>query len=341
MRKRLRNIMNNSLVCLLSLSFVVCSVCGCGRIKEEKHPHEELTELTMVLDWTPNTVHSGLYVALKKGYFEKEGLDVTVVEPPEDGATDMVASGEAEFGIGFQDELAENFSNDNQLPVAAVAALLQHNQTGFISEAINHIETPANIPEHTLAISDEALEQMIVRFLVDQAGGDFSLVKLESTYIDDVAKTLRNGVHVVLGNYGWDCIACERKGMKINYIALRDLNEVFDYYGPLLIANSDFLTEKPDMAKAFLKAVRQGYQDAVMNPMEASKILLEQVPDLDKGLVESSQRYMSQQYIDDSMEFGVIDAERWNRFYNWINQIGLYQSPIPDGIGFTNEFLEE
>lgn len=327
--------------CLLLFCLILCSNSGCSKIKEEKRPNEDLTEITMVLDGTPNTAHSGLYVAMKKGYFEKEGLDVTVVEPPEDGAASMVAAGEAEFGIGYQNELAENFSSDAQLPVAAVATLLQHNQIGFISLMRHDINTPANIPDHMVAVSDDVIEQTIIRTLIEQGGGDFSLVKMEETYIDDVAKTLRSGPQVVLGNYGWDGIACERQGMEIHYMAWRDLNEIFDYYGPLLLANTEFLTEQPDMAKGFVNAVRQGYQDAVMNPGEAADLLLEQVPDLDEGLVDSSQRYMSQQYTADSMAFGVIDEERWNRFYNWINEMGFYQTPIPEGIGFTNEYLEE
>ena len=53
----------------------------------------------MVLDWTPNTNHTGLYVAEQKGYFADEGLEVEIVLPPDDGATDMVVSGNAEFGI--------------------------------------------------------------------------------------------------------------------------------------------------------------------------------------------------------------------------------------------------
>lgn len=324
------------------LCFAVSAlISGCGGMKEEKHPGKNLTEITMVLDWTPNTEHSGLYVALKKGYFEKEGLDVTVVEPPEDGAVSMVAAGEAEFGIGYQDELAENFSSDNQLPVAAVAALLQHNQIGFISQTLYGIDSPGKIQDHVMAVSDDVIEQTIIRTLIEQEGGDFSRVKMEETYVDDVAKTLHSGIQVVLGTYGLDGIACERAGMEIHYTAWRDLNAVFDYYGPLMVANSDFLTGQPDMAKAFLNAVRQGYEDAVMDPAEAAKILLEQVSDLDSELIESSQRYMSQQYIADSMAFGVIDAERWNRFYQWINSMGFYQNMIPEGIGFTNEFLEE
>ncbi len=334
---RIRRVWVSVLLCFAVFGLV----SGCGDIKEEKHPGKNLTEITMVLDWTPNTEHSGLYVALKKGYFEREGLDVTVVEPPEDGAVSMVAAGEAEFGIGHQDELAENFSNDNQLPVAAVAALVQHNQTGFISQTLDGIDRPGDITDHVVAVSDDVIEQTMIRTLIEQGGGDFSRVKMEETYVDDVAKTLHFGPQVVLGTYAWDGIACERAGMEINFTAWRDLNAVFDYYESLLIANSDFLTEQPDLSKAFLHAVREGYQDAVMDPAEAAKILMEQVPDLDPELVESSQRYMSQQYLADSTAFGVIDPERWNRFYQWINSMGFYQNMIPEGIGFTNEFLEE
>lgn len=341
MRRKSYHRIRQSYFYLLLLCLFLCLTCGCSKVKEEKRPDEDLTEITMVLDGTPNTAHSGLYVAMKKGYFEKEGLDVTVVEPPEDGATSMVAAGEAEFGIGYQNELAENFSSDAQLPVAAVATLLQHNQIGFISLMRHDINTPADIPDHRVAVSDDVIEQTIIRTLIEQGGGDFSQVKMEETYIDDVAETLGSGPQVVLGSYGWDGIACERQGMEIHYMAWRDLNEIFDYYGPLILANTEFLTEQPDMAKAFLNAVRQGYQDAIMNPAEAADLLLEQVPDLDEGLVDSSQRYMSQQYIADSMAFGVIDGERWNRFYNWINMMGFYQTAIPEGIGFTNEFLDE
>lgn len=208
---RYDRIKRNGMGILLLLAFSVF-FAGCGKIKEEKHPGKNLTELTVVLDWTPNTEHSGLYMALKKGYFEEEGLDVTVVEPPEDGAVSMVAAGESEFGIGYQDELAENFASDAQLPVAAVAALLQHNQIGFISQTLYGIDRPGKIPDHVVAVSDDVIEQTMVRTLIEQEGGDFSRVTMEETYVDDVVKTMHSGPQVVLGRYGWDGIACERAG---------------------------------------------------------------------------------------------------------------------------------
>ena len=74
-------------------------------------------------------------MALEKGYFEEEGLNVTIVQPPEDGATTMVASGQAQFGIDFQDYLAPVFTSGEEIPVEAVAALIQHNTSGIVSRA--------------------------------------------------------------------------------------------------------------------------------------------------------------------------------------------------------------
>ena len=85
-----------ALICACGL---VLSLAGCGQ-KENTGAAGE--KITFVLDWTPNTNHTGLYVALAKGYFEQAGIEVEVVQPPEDGAEVLVGSGRAQFGVSFQ-----------------------------------------------------------------------------------------------------------------------------------------------------------------------------------------------------------------------------------------------
>ena len=63
-------------------------------------------KITFCLDWTPNTNHTGLYVAQAKGYYEEAGLDVEIVQPPENGAALMCAAGQAQFAIEAQDTMA-------------------------------------------------------------------------------------------------------------------------------------------------------------------------------------------------------------------------------------------
>ena len=88
------------LVFVLAFSFV-----GCGSTAGEN----DKNTITIVLDWTPNTNHTGIFVAQAKGFFEEAGLNVEVVQPPEDGAVTLVASGKAQFGVSFQDSLAPAF----------------------------------------------------------------------------------------------------------------------------------------------------------------------------------------------------------------------------------------
>lgn len=319
---------------------MMLSLCACGSTKEKKKS-DNLTEITLVLDWTPNTNHTGFYVAEQKGYFEKEGLSVSIVQPPENGATDLVASGGAEFGIDFQDTLAAAFSSDSPLPVTAVAAVLQHNTSGLVSLKQNKIDSPKKLEGHSYATWDSPIEQATLRSVVEKDGGDFNKVNLISTYVEDIVAALHADIDSVWIYYGWDGIKCEQAGLDTNYLPFREMDEVFDYYSPVIIGNNDFLTKNPDTAKAFLKAVAKGYEDAVNDPEGAAKILLEQVPELDEKLVTASQEYLSGQYINDAQTFGVIDAERWNRFYNWLNENKLVENEIPENTGFTNEFLEQ
>ena len=112
---------------------------------------EELEKITFVLDWTPNTNHTGIYVAIANGYFAEEGLEVEVVQPPEDGAEVLVASGKAQFGVSFQDYIAPGLIGDDPLPITAVAAMIQHNTSGIISRAGEGMDTPKGLEGHKYA----------------------------------------------------------------------------------------------------------------------------------------------------------------------------------------------
>ena len=104
---------------------------------------QQLQTITFVLDWTPNTNHTGIYVADKLGYFKEAGIQIDIQQPPEDGATALVATGKAQFGVDFQDYLAPAYVSD--LPVTAVAALIQHNTSGIISLKEKGIQSPKDL----------------------------------------------------------------------------------------------------------------------------------------------------------------------------------------------------
>ncbi len=327
----------------LSMFFIslvlILSVTGCG-VNNKDNNKENLTKITFVLDWTPNTNHTGLYVAKEKGYFTEAGLEVEIVQPPEGGAEVLVASGKAQFGVSFQDSLAPALVGENALPVKAVAALVQHNTSGIISRKGEGMDRPKGMEGKKYATWEGPIELETIKMVVEADGGDYSKVELvPSTVTDEVSALKTKSVDAIWIFYGWAGVKTELAGMETDYFAFADLDPVFDYYTPILISNNVFLEEKPETAKAFLAALAKGYEDAIADPEGAADILCKAAPELDKELVLASQKYMSEQYKAEVTRWGYIDPARWNAFYGWVNEKGLSDPKLPENIGFTNDYL--
>ena len=298
--------------------------------------------ITFVLDWTPNTNHTGIYTAIAKGYFDEAGLDVTVVQPPDDGAEVLVASGQAQFGVSFQDTMADALSGDTPLPITAVAAVVQHNTSGIVSRKGEGMDRPRGMEGHSYATWEWPVEQATVRQVVEADGGDFSKVTMiPSTVTDEVSALQSKSVDAIWIFYGWAGVACEQAGLDIDYFAFSDIDPVFDYYTPVIIGSDSFLAEQPETAKAFVEAMQKGYTYAAGHPEEAADILMEAVPELadSKNLIYASQAYLSAAYIADADRWGVIDPARWAAFYDWLNEYHLVEGDLDPNAGFTNDFL--
>lgn len=333
------------MIALVAVIAMIASLCmtGCGGSEESAGDSSGLEKLTFVLDWTPNTNHTGLYVAQEKGYFEEAGLEVEIIQPPENGVEAVVGAGKAQLGVSFQDYMVPALAGEEKtLPITAVAAILQHNLSGIVSAKETGITRPKEMEGHTYATWELPIEQAILKKCVEDDGGDFSKVKMLPEVIDDEVSALKSGqVDSIWVFYGWAGVHAEVEKFPINYFAFRDIDDAFDYYSPVIIANDDFLAEHPETAKAFLAAVSKGYEYAIANPEEAAEILVSANPEIDAELVLASQKYLTDQYQAEADQWGVIDANRWNRFYEFINAKGLAEDTIPANAGFSNDYLPE
>ena len=318
---------------ILILCLILVLAVSCGKSKSNQ-------KIKIVLDWVPNTNHTGLYVAKDLGYFKEAGLDVEIVQPPEGSTTALIGAGGAEFGISFQDTLAKSFAKENPVPVTAVAAILQHNTSGIISLKEKGIDSPKKLEGKKYATWEDNIEQAILKKLVTDDKGDFSKVKLIPYTITDVVTGLKTDVDAVWVYYAWDGIATERAGLQTNFLKIRDYGEELDYYSPVIIANNDFLKKNPEIAKKVLKAIKKGYEYAMKNPEESAKILVKNSPELDINLVTASQKWISKEYQSDAKEWGIIDGNRWNRFYEWLYKNKAVEREIPKNFGYSNEYLK-
>lgn len=331
--------MKNFISVLISI-VLLFSLCACG----DEKSNSSLEKITLCLDWTPNTNHTGFFVAKSLGYYEEMGLDVTIVQPPENGAELMTASGKSQFGISFQDSLAGIFASDAPLEITAVGAILQHNTSGIISRKGEGCDTPKGLEGKKYSTWNGPIELAIVESVMKTSGADYSKLELIPNVITNEAFALKNKeTDAIWIYYAWAGIACEMSGLKFDYFNFTDINEVFDYYTPVIVANNEFLNEKPEVAKAFLEASEKGYRYAIENPESAAQILVEgdTTGSLSDSLelVTKSQQWISGEYISDSADWGIIEKKRWDAFYNWLYEEKLIEKQIPSGFGFTNEYL--
>lgn len=315
-----------SLIALCTLLLVGCTQ---GKNKET---------IQIVLDWVPNTNHTGLYVAMEKGYFGD--LNVEVVQPPEGSTTSLIGSGGAAFGISFQDTMAPALIGDNPLPVTAVAALVQHNTSGILSLKETGIKSPKDLEGHNYATWDSPIELAIMKHVVTQDGGNFDNVTLIPNTVTDATAGLSTNLDSIWVFYAWDGIAAELNGLDTQYIPFKDYGEALDYYSPVLVANNTYLSENTEEAKKVIDGVKKGYEYAIENPQESADILLIYSPELDKDLVYKSQEWISKEYQADAKSWGVIDSTRWSAFYSWLNDNNLLESPIDPNSGFSNDYLK-
>ncbi len=331
MKRRVLSILTVAVVLMLGLA-------GCGSSAE----NTELEKVSFVLDWTPNTNHTGIYVAQELGYFEEAGLKVEIVQPPEDSSVALVASGKADFSISFQDSLAPAFTGEDAMPVTAVAAVIQHNTSGIISRQGEGMDRPKGIEGHSYATWNGAIELATLEEVVKADGGDFGKIELiPSTVTDEVTALKTDSVDSIWIFYAWAGVKTEMEGLTTDYFAFKDIDPVFDYYTPVIIAGNEFLENNPETAKAFLAAVSKGYQYAIEKPAEAADILCAAVPELDPELVKASQEYLADQYQADAEYWGKFDADRWNAFYKWVNDNQLVDGEVPLDTGFTNDYLSQ
>ena len=289
------------------LGFVFLSACQ----NSVKQSSSGLKKIDFILDWTPNTNHTGLYVAKEKGYFKEAGLDVDIKLPPEDSSSDLIINGKAPFGIYFQDSMAKKL--DKGAGITAVAAIVEHNTSGIISRKDAAITSPKDLVGKKYGTWNDPIELEMIKSMMKKEGADY---------------------------HGWDGILAEQKGMKTNFFYMKDFVPAFDYYSPVIIANNDYLKSHKEEAKKFIQAVKKGYQYAIEHPEEAADILIKQAPALanQRDFVLASQKYLSSQYASDKDKWGQFDSKRWNAFYAWAKEQGLVSNDLEDK-GFTNELV--
>ncbi|MDR0880905.1 MAG: ABC transporter substrate-binding protein [Clostridioides sp.] len=335
---KIKKLITLGLVTAISLTTMV----GCSSKTQAKNDtaKDGLKKVTVVLDWTPNTNHTGLFVALDKGYYKEQGLDVTIEQPPESGADTLVATGKADFAVSYQEQVTYALTSDDPLPIKAVATIIQHNTSGFASPKEKNMTTPKDFEGKSYGGWGSPSEEAVLKSVMTKSGADFDKLKIVNTGNDDYFAAMKT-VDFSWIFEGWDVVKAKQTGFDLNYIPVASLDKRLDYYTPLLVTNNNLIEKDPELVKKFLAATSKGYEDCAKNPEEAADILVKHAPETDKALAKDSQKFLASKFIDDAPRWGEMKDSVWDSYTSFMKEYKLIDKDMKASEAYTNEFLPD
>jgi ABC-type nitrate/sulfonate/bicarbonate transport system substrate-binding protein len=328
--------MRKLLTLLIIISLLLTPLAGCSK-NPPSQDKQSLTQVTILLDWLPNTNHTGLYVAKDEGYFKAEGLDVQIIQPGEGSTSQLLAAGKGDFGISYQEEVTIARSQD--IPIIALAAVIQHNTSGFASPVEKGITSPKDFEGKSYGGWGSPAETAVIKALMNKHQADFSKVKMLNIGEADFFTSMHKGVDFAWIYWGWTGVEAEQRNINLNFIKLRDENPALDFYTPVIITSEKMLKENPELVQKFMRACSKGYQFAIENPEEAAQLLLKNEPDLDRNLVVASQKYLANEYQADAPRWGEMKDEVWKNYADFMYENKLIDKNIEPDKAFTNQYL--
>lgn len=321
------------------MAVLLCfALTGCGG-ERTVDSGDSLKEVTLVLDYVPNTNHTGFYVAQQLGYFEQQGLKVNIIEPGDNDSTTLCAVGKAEFAVSYQENVTYARTASKPLPIRAIAAIIQHNTSGFLSAAEDRILSPKDFEGRVYAGWQAPSEEAVLKAVMAAAGADFSKLTMVGATGSGI-ESMGSDIDIQWEFEGWAVINDRMNGYDINYMPVKDLDKRLDYYTPVLITNEDMVYNEPKTVQAFVTAVKQGYEYAIENPEESAEILHNIIPDTDADFLLESQKFLSGQYSLDSETWGLMKDEVWDNYTNFMFEYGLIEEDIAANEQYTNEFIK-
>jgi len=324
---------------LLIAAASVCLLTGCSTAVADD-PGSTLRPVSVILDWTPNTNHSGLYLAQARGYFADAGLDLTVVEPGDTSGLQLLAAGKADFAFSVAEGLVP--AREQGAEVVSVATVIQHNTSSLISLTETGLTRPRDLAGHSYGSYGSELEEALIRTLVECDGGDPDAVELAPLSSDDFRIGLTEHQFDTAWVFdAWDTIRLGQiDGLDVSTIPFIDHTDCIpDWYTPLVATSQQHLDDDPELVRDFLAALTHGYEDAIAEPQAAADAIHEAAPEIDEQLLTLSAQWLAPRYTDDPERWGVQEAAVWDDFVGFLQDHDLADAGFDTDAAWTDDFL--
>ena len=279
------------LLCALVLAcLAVPALAGCGgsgsTASSAGAGARPLRKATLILDFTPNAVHAGIYRALAAGYYRAQGIDLRVVSPS--ATTDtlkLIDAGSAQFGLADGSDVAGLIAQGGD--ARAVMAIVQRPLGGLIASASERLGSPAQLQGRTVGITGVPSDTAVLDTEVAHAGGDPHRVHVVTIGFDGAQALAAGRIDAFTGFIPDDGVQLQVSGHPITAFAL-DRNGGPAYPGLVAFTTRGLIASDPALVRGFVAATVHGYEDTLADPGRSLDELLQANPTLQRRFARAS-----------------------------------------------------
>jgi putative hydroxymethylpyrimidine transport system substrate-binding protein len=311
------------------LTALLAAACGSQNASSSK-----TRSVSLVLDFTPNAVHTGIYTALARGYDRAAGIDLHVIVPS--ASTDairLLETGRADFAILDIHDLA--IARERGQSIAGILPIVERPLAAVIGAPAIH--TPAQLPGQTVGVSGDPSDIAVLDSVVSGSGANPDKVKTITIGFDAVADLLAGRVAAATAFWNDEGVTLQRRQPGFHVFRVDDYGA--PSYPELVVCASDaFLNAHPDLARALVHTLTRGYNAVIRDPRAGERALESQVQGLDPTLVAAELAKLEPAFTGPEHRFGVLDQPLLRRWAAWEHRFGIVRRTPDIATTFDTRF---
>ena len=304
-------------------------VIGCGNEKE----------LSLALDWYPNSNHAGIYSAIDEGFFDEEGIKLSVYTPSDPTAIiSSVASGRDDFGLSYHPDILQ--AQSAGLEIVSVLSISQHPLNSIMTLKKSSIKNPSDLKGKVVGYPGIPSNKAMLETVLSSQNININDVETVDVGFELVKALVSGSVDAIIGAY-WthESIVMELQGYEIEIMRLEEWG-VPDYYELILITNQSFLEENKSDVEKVVNSFKKGYEFSIRNPQESITSLINIVGKeiVEEDVERAGVELLIPMWQSNNLPFGHQDISKWEETYEWMYQNNFLEKELIIENLFIDEF---
>ena len=285
---------------------------------------QEAIDISLALDWYPNSNHAGIYYGIDNGYFEENNINVDVYTPSDPASIlQTVASGRDEFGISYQPDLL--LARSEGIPVVAVHSIVKTPLNSIMTLGDSGIDNPSKLKNKTIGYPGIPLNVGILSSILEEQSLTIDDVELVDVGFDLVPALLSERVDAIIGAF-WshESILIELEGREVNILKFEEWG-IPKYHELVLVTSEEYLKNNEEIVEKFVDAFSKGYEKSIENNDESMEALIAAFPEVNVELETQGIKLLSPLWQE---SFDSDGMDNWNKFGDWMKDKGLISESL-------------